>query len=288
MAPEQLARRFECFEREIGIPGVAELGRYRYASAYEGLRLSAHPDGLEICFLARGRQTYRVSGGTYRLRGGDQYLVFPGEPHDSAGMPEEKGVLYWLVLRLKPTRQPMLFLDAKISRKLKRALLAMPSRHFAAEPGTQELLEEIIASVAESCAELGRLATAALVLRYLFSTLRASQHNLRAAPSARIQHCLAHIEARLAEPHPVPQLARLVQLSPSRFKVRFREETGLPPREYVLRQKISAAQGALRRPGATITEVAHALGFSSSQYFATVFRRFTGASPSQHRATHAE
>ena len=38
MTPEQLARRFERFERQIGIPGLVEIGRYRYASAYEGLR----------------------------------------------------------------------------------------------------------------------------------------------------------------------------------------------------------------------------------------------------------
>ena len=52
MTPEQLARRFERFERQIGIPGLVEIGRYRYASAYEGLRLRAHPDGLEVSFLA--------------------------------------------------------------------------------------------------------------------------------------------------------------------------------------------------------------------------------------------
>ena len=94
MTPEQQARRLERFEPEIGIPGVVEIGRYRYANAYGRLRLRSHPDGLEICFLARGQQTYRVNNRIYRLRGGDQYLVFPGEPHDSAGMPEEKGVFF--------------------------------------------------------------------------------------------------------------------------------------------------------------------------------------------------
>jgi AraC-like DNA-binding protein len=287
MTPEQQARRFEMFEAGIGIPGLVEIGRYRYAAAYESLRLRAHPDGLEICFLSRGRQTYRVNDGVYRLRGGDQYLVFPGEPHDSAGMPEEKGVLYWIFLRLKPARAPILFLDARASAALRRALLAMPSRHFSAEPRTRELLEEIIASLGPDRTDVARLATATLVLRYLFRTLRASRSNRRAAPSPRVQRSLAHIEAHLAEPLAVPQLARLVRLSPSRFKVRFREETGLPPREYVLRQKIAAAQQSLARPGATVTAVAHALGFSSSQYFATVFRRFTGHSPSQSKAAAA-
>lgn len=280
MTPEQLARRFECNEQAVGIPGVVEIGRYRYATAYERLRTRAHPDGIEICFLSRGQQTYRVNDTIYRLRGGDQYLVFPGEPHDSAGMPEEKGELYWVFIKLKSARQPLLFLDAKASGELRKALLNLPSRHFAAEPGTRELLEQIVDSLRGPRAWIDRIATAGMVLRFLLATIHGSHGNRRAAPSPRIQRCLTFIHAHPAEPLDVPQLARLVQLSPSRFKTRFRAETGLPPWEYVLRHKLGVAEEQLRKPGATVTEVAHALGFSSSQYFATVFRRFTGRSPS--------
>ena len=283
MTAEQQARRFERYERQIGIPGVGEVGRYRYANAYEGLRLRAHPEGLEICFLARGQQTYRVNGQVYRLRGGDQYLVFPGEPHDSAGMPEEKGVLYWVFLKLTPARRSLLFLDAAASRTLRRTLLAMPSRHFAAEPGSRDLLEEIFHGIEHGRSKLDRLATAALIQRYLFATVRASQRNRRATPSPRIQRTLAHIAENVGELPSVPQLARLVRLSPSRFKARFREEVGLPPREHVLRHKLAVAQSMLRTPKATITSVAHELGFSSSQYFATVFRRFTGMTPTHYQ-----
>ncbi|QYM77879.1 AraC family transcriptional regulator [Horticoccus luteus] len=279
MTPEQKARRTELFAGDIRLPGIVEIGRYHYAAAYEPLRLRTHPDGLEICFLARGRQTYRVNGRIYRLRGGEQYLVFPGEPHDSAGMPEEKGELYWLFVRLKPARQRLLFLTAAASADLRRELLAMPARHFAAAPGTRELLEEIFALVPTARSRADRLHVASRVLQFLLATIRASQRNRRAAPSPRIQRCLDHIARHPADPLTVPHLARLVRLSPSRFKMRFRAEIGLPPREYVLRHKLSLADIRLRR-GEAVTAVAHDLGFSSSQYFATVFRRFAGHPPS--------
>ena len=190
-------------------------------------------------------------------------------------------MLYWLFIRLKPARRPLLFLAAPASRALRQALLTLPSRHFTAAAGTRDLLEDIFASIGPARTRLDRLATAALVLRYLLATVHASRRNQRATPSPRIQRSLAHIAGKAGELPTVPELARLVRLSPSRFKARFREEVGLPPREQVLRHKLAVAQDRLRAPAATVTAVAHELGFSSSQYFATVFRRFTGLTPTQ-------
>lgn len=281
--PPSARRRLELFERDLGLPGVVEFGRYRYASAQEGLREHAHPGCLEICLLARGRQTYRVRGAVYRLRGGDQYVVFPGERHDSAESPEEKGVLYWVLLRLRPARGPLLFLDTTAAAELRRALAALPARHFAAEPGAEELLEKFIATLTGARTPLARIEAGHLLASYLFKTLRAAHRRDVARPSPRIQRCLDHLAAHADRALYVPDLARLVGLSESRFKVRFRREAGLPPGEAILRAKIDAARERLRARGATVTSVAHALGFSSSQYFATVFRRFTGVSPSEHR-----
>jgi AraC-like DNA-binding protein len=39
----------------------------------------------------------------------------------------------------------------------------------------------------------------------------------------------------------------------------------------------------MKKPACSITEIAYALGFSSSQHFATVFRKYYGTSPSRFR-----
>ncbi|MBL8993701.1 MAG: helix-turn-helix transcriptional regulator, partial [Spirochaetia bacterium] len=70
--------------------------------------------------------------------------------------------------------------------------------------------------------------------------------------------------------------------STGRFSSQFREATGIAPMEYLLRKKIESAKKALTR-GESVTDVALELGFSSSQYFATAFRRFTGAVPSRYK-----
>lgn len=106
-----------------------------------------------------------------------------------------------------------------------------------------------------------------------------------AATHPDIARALAWIEAHLSEPLDATDLAAGSALSPGRFYEVFREATGTTPKDYILSRKIELAAARLAlEPGASVTEVAYALGFSSSQYFATVFRRYRGMSPSQARA----
>jgi AraC-like DNA-binding protein len=53
----------------------------------------------------------------------------------------------------------------------------------------------------------------------------------------------------------------------------------MPPHEYILRCKIDRAVAQLEAGERSITDIAYDLGFSSSQYFATVFKRFTRLNP---------
>ena len=84
--------------RPLGIPAVPQLGRYSYREAHRGLDLHVHRDALEICYLARGRQLYRVGRRDFVLTGGDVFVTFPGEVHSTGEAPEEKGTLYWVQL----------------------------------------------------------------------------------------------------------------------------------------------------------------------------------------------
>lgn len=276
--------RVDLFVRDINLPGVLEIGSYHYKAAQRGLEAVVHEGCFGICHLARGQQAYRVDGESCRLQGGDLLLTWPGESLDTDGTPEEKGHLYWFMFRMQPLDAPLLFLEPKAAAALRRLLLALPRRHFAAHPEAGELAALLLATFATRPATmLERLAAAQLVLRYLFLTIEAARQDRPPSPSPRIQRCLDHIAAHLHEPLYVPQLAALIGLSESRFKNRFRAEVGAPPGDYILRRKVDAARTALADPARSVTEVAHALGFSSSQYFATVFRRFTGLTPSAAR-----
>jgi AraC-like DNA-binding protein len=248
------------------------------------LRPHAHGNAIEICFLERGEQTYRVGGRLHRLRGSDQFFTLPGEVHDSANLPQERGILYWLILSLDPSSR-LLNLAPAAARELCRALKEMPTRHFRGHPNCARLLGEITRWLGtrqnRTSASPGfrRLRLQALFLEYLTLTIAAAQSGSHGATTPLIRRVLQHIETHLADPIHVPELARVARLSTSRLKVRFKRELGVPPAEFWLRQKIERAVVLLETK--PVTEVAFALGFSSSQYFATAFRRYTLLRPSE-------
>jgi len=81
---------------------------------------------------------------------------------------------------------------------------------------------------------------------------------------------------------PVEQLFELMGVSRSHGYEIFHEAFGITPKDYILRKKIMLAKKLLLA-GDDITDIAFSLGFSSSQNFATVFKKFTCLTPSQFR-----
>ncbi|TSA30108.1 MAG: AraC family transcriptional regulator [Verrucomicrobiaceae bacterium] len=269
-----------------GIPEVPMLGRYNFAHAHEGLVEHAHPGAMEICYLAKGTQIYRVGRRDFVLRGGDVFVTFPGEEHSTGEAPQEKGVLYWIHFLLP--RKAVRFLNCPPgdARQLVAQLLAMPNRHFAGDPLLQTLLDEIMAAAGRKKDPLRRVFLGVKLVEFLLKVLECSRRSPKAGLSIGTNSLLRHIDAQVEEPLAVPDLAARMALSVSRFKARFKQEIGIPPAEYVLRRKISEAKKLLARPGTTVTDVAFRLSFSSSQYFATVFKRYTGKNPGAFLAHH--
>ncbi len=104
-------------------------------------------------------------------------------------------------------------------------------------------------------------------------------------PSVRLQQAVAHINKHFEESLPESQMARLCQMSPSRFCREFKAAYGVTYVEYVARQRVVRAQRLLNNPAMSIADAAAAVGFSDPSYFTRVFRRVTGLSPSAYRGS---
>ncbi len=94
-------------------------------------------------------------------------------------------------------------------------------------------------------------------------------------PVARV---LRHMERSPRDWPTVHELARLAGLGATQLQLRFRRETGLTLNAHAMERRLARAK-VLMAQGRGCAETAEALGFSSSQYFATAFKRHVGIAP---------
>lgn len=111
------------------------------------------------------------------------------------------------------------------------------------------------------------------------------------APERAPADVLAHLrrardlaDREFAEPLDLDRLAAVARLSKWHFHRLFRVTYGVTPADYVSRRRIERAQDLLRATNLTVTEVCHAVGFSSLGSFSARFRAVVGESPSEFQA----
>lgn len=96
------------------------------------------------------------------------------------------------------------------------------------------------------------------------------------------------IDANIAMPISLADLASQVGLSEYYFCRCFKRATGMSPYQYVLNKRMERACACLRRDDMSIQEIAFASGFGDPVQFAKQFRRTHGLTPTAYRAAHAE
>jgi len=109
---------------------------------------------------------------------------------------------------------------------------------------------------------------------------RATTGGLRAWQLKRVIELL---EAEVDRDISLRQLAHEVRMSPFHFARTFKQSTGLPPHQYLMRLRIDRARELLETTRLSVCEIASAVGFNDPSYLARVFRRTIGLTPGEYR-----
>lgn len=75
------------------------------------------------------------------------------------------------------------------------------------------------------------------------------------------------------------QIAAEFDLSVSYFSRAFRVSTGLPPHQWLLRQRVNTAKQLMTVRDLSLSEIAIASGFANQSHFTRVFSSTVGVSP---------
>ena len=256
-------------------PEIQSLGRSSLATVYlDRAQRSADGQFHEITCMLRGTDEWRVAGRLLRVGPGDLFIAGPQHKLSQSETRAPPGELCWLAIRLDSAPEIGEALD-------RHALRVIPAPHRLPALFDGLLAEHRLAD--EHAGWAARAALHGLLAEVLRGYERVPRGTGRAAASDAIAAAIALIEERLAEPLTVAALATVAQLSLGQFHDRFLLETGFTPADYWSRRRLGRARELLADRGLSITDVALTLGFSTSQYFATFFRRFTGISPRDYR-----
>lgn len=220
---------------------------------------------------------------------GDTRIVLDGTIH-CARPGELSGVAPGIPHQELPSNEPPRYAAIMIApgyfrRHLRAYATGAPQLRGDTWPATAELTRAVKDFIVECesrppghdvVAEAHALCICHEILRIIFRVPRTAP---TVAARMDINRAVEFAQSHLHDPIKVTELAHAAGLSVSHFSREFRREIGMGPKQYLLATRLSRARRYLMLDESSITEVAHAVGFSSSAHFSSAFRAAFGTTP---------
>lgn len=285
--------RLDVYGTDLGHPLVHYMG---FDSRRDtSLKLHEHThDGYEITYVFEGAVVWEMGDGRkLRLSGGDMALIQPRLTHKGHLDIIQPAAIFWLA-----------------TQQLSGAIL----RNSGFEHVECARLDSVLSTAGNNVWYAGETFHESLCMLHdqmrRWQTHRGDVGGAPVVPGIRglINHVLVlaagvaqqkrsprsvgnyvnaarlYMRSHLDSDVKIADVARHVGISMSRLHALFKKETGLTPNDFLQRLRIEKAETLLCATNTPVTRIALDLGFSSSQYFATCFRKYTGMAPAEFRA----
>lgn len=288
---------------EGALPGVPSLGFWDAIGPQDwGLELHRN-EGIEITLMETGGMPFVVEGASMQLRAGDLTITRPWQLHSHGHPRIGPGRIHWIIIDVGVRRPnedwkwpPWVILSDEDVRELTRRLRANEQPVWKSSDELQACFRAI-ARVLTEREPAGCVSPVAVYLNellyHLLEMLRASRQPADSAfsPAERtVELFLRDLESNsesLAQEWTLESMAAECGLGPTAFAKYCRRFSNTSPLQHLNRLRLQqSARMLLEKPGHTITEIAFASGFHSSQYFSTQFHRYFKQTPKDYRARH--
>jgi AraC family L-rhamnose operon regulatory protein RhaS len=285
------------------LPGLKTVGFWDAAEDQDWGLPWHRNEGIELTFLERGTAGFDVEQDTCLLHPDDLTVTRPWQRH-RVGTPNVlAGRLHWLILDVGVRRPNQswrwpawLLLSHSDLRELTEILRQTDQPVWKTSADVRRCFQSIATTVKtdRGGSNLSKLAVKVNELFVLLLDLF-RRHEIvldESLTSSRrtVELFLADLSQHpehLALDWSIHEMARSCGLGVTQFIHHVRLIANVTPAQYVNRCRLDLAARLLRNGRVSVTDVALECGFSSSQYFATVFQRRYGCTPREFRAARA-
>ena len=128
-------------------------------------------------------------------------------------------------------------------------------------------------------------AAASYIPQILFHIKRYSIPDKKQKLRHLLNNSIEYINQNFNQDISVEKLSEMDNFSPSRYRVVFKELTGLSPKNYVTGLRLRTACQYLRQTNFPLTMISELCGYENQTYFCRIFKKELKTTPSQYRKT---
>jgi AraC-like DNA-binding protein len=283
------------------LPGLANIGFWNCRTSQDWGVQAHRNEGLEIVFLETGAVDFEVDGKSHPLKAGNLTLTRPWQLHRLGNPNIGRGRLHWIILDLgirRPNQEwkwpSWVVLPAKDLAELTRKLRHCDQSVWVANPRMRQVFRDLAACVLhwKERHVASRLVIAInQLLVELLDVLAEQQVDESSSLASRrrtvglfLQDLLEN-PASCAKPWTLEAMAAECGMGITAMAKYCKELVNIGPVAYLNQCRLEHAARFIRDPKHTsIIEIAMRVGFNSSQYFATLFRKRHKMTPMQYRS----
>ncbi|REK77707.1 helix-turn-helix domain-containing protein [Paenibacillus paeoniae] len=242
------------------------------------IRISAYL----LCFVTEGEGVAVLGGAVHRIRPFQLYLLVPGMMVEFL---EQAGTIHYYGIRFEPVR----LVRSKGSYEVaaSSALPAGLSPGFISVRDPQWVCQQIIQLYQHNRRRRGgngdSLGLRIQLEQFIHQILQNESEQPATTQDERVERSIRYMEQHYQKKVSIEQLALAAGgMSSVAYSLLFRNETGLPPVEYLNNMRMKRAKQMLSEKNSRVKEVAEAVGFRSPFYFSRMFQRMVGVSPTMY------
>ena len=239
-----------------------------------------HPEGrndYQLLYIASGKGYFYFKGSENAtvVTKGNMVLFRPKEPQVYYYYAVDKTEVYWVH-----------FTGWKVEEYLDRYELPKEENVFftGVSPDYPWIYNQIIRELQlqrENYEDMIRL-----FLRHIFLTINRyikEGKQIKNDTINDIERAVHYFNENYSKPISIEQYASEHLMSVNWFIHNFKNVMKVPPMQYIVSLRISAAKGYLENSNKNIAEIAATVGYDNALYFSRLFRKYTGVTPTEYR-----